>query len=281
MELVNPRTGTVADDEAGPNPAPLQRGEGRLERIRRTGEIRVGYVPRTPPFSYRNGNGGVVGLDVDLATSLAEILDVTLRLVPYDRPDLSQAFAEDHFDIAIGGIASSLDGFDDYYETIAYLDLHVAVVTHDHRVHEFKSLDAIRSNPDLRMAYVITGHLAQTKRYRVPDLELVQIPSYEPFLRGELSDIDALMTTAETGAVMAMLFPEFGVVAPSGVKARVPMVFALQRDAELERYVDRWLRLQKEDATLDELYDHWILGKQHKPTEPRWSILRNVLGWSD
>jgi hypothetical protein len=32
---------------------------------------------------------------------------------------------------------------------------------------------------------------------------------------------------------------------------------------------------------IDNNYDYWILGQGAKKTEPRWSIMRDVLGWQD
>ena len=39
--------------------------------------------------------------------------------------------------------------------------------------------------------------------------------------------------------------------------------------------------LKRKDGTVDELYDYWMLGGASRPREPRWSIIRNVLGWVD
>ena len=61
----------------------------------------------------------------------------------------------------------------------------------------------------------------------------------------------------------------------------MPIVFAVQLDSELNGTVDAWTRLKHDDGTMDELYDHWILGKQATTGSPRWSIIRDVLSWVD
>jgi ABC-type amino acid transport substrate-binding protein len=56
----------------------------------------------------------------------------------------------------------------------------------------------------------------------------------------------------------------------------------MARDAEpLNDFINGWLRLKREDKTLDQLYEYWILGRGAKPRQPRWSVIRNVLGWID
>jgi hypothetical protein len=46
-------------------------------------------------------------------------------------------------------------------------------------------------------------------------------------------------------------------------------------------FVNTWLELKQADNTIDELFEHWILGKAAERKEPRWSVVRDVLGWMD
>ena len=39
--------------------------------------------------------------------------------------------------------------------------------------------------------------------------------------------------------------------------------------------------LKKKDNTFQRFYEHWILGRDAKVQTPRWSVIRNVLGWVD
>jgi hypothetical protein len=34
-------------------------------------------------------------------------------------------------------------------------------------------------------------------------------------------------------------------------------------------------------VAIQQLYAYWILGGGAEPKEPRWSVMRNVLGWVD
>ena len=64
----------------------MEEGESRLERIKRSGVLRVGYVEDNPPFGYRNNEDDLVGFDIDLIQRLAWDLRATLELVPC-KPD--------------------------------------------------------------------------------------------------------------------------------------------------------------------------------------------------
>ncbi len=279
MELQQKLIGLEVAERAAPNPVPLEDDEGYLARIRRTGVLRVGFVPDNPPFSYQNSAGELVGFDVDLIQHLAADLDVSLVLVPVVRADLGQAFQADHFDLAVGEIPSSIHNLEFFEESEAYLELHAALVVRDHRVKEFKTLKAIRRAGGFRIACVEGGLLVKTGRSNVPGLEVVLIPNEEVFLADASGRLDALLTTAESGSVLSMIHPEFSMIVPEGVHVRVPVVIAVQESTELHRLVNTWVNLMRRNGTVDALYEHWILGGAAAKQTPRWSVVRNVFGW--
>jgi len=62
----------------------------------------------------------------------------------------------------------------------------------------------------------------------------------------------------------------------------MPIAFAVQReDLELRLFIDRWIELAQGMGVIQRAYDHWFLGKDAVEEQPRWSIMRNVLGWTD
>jgi ABC-type amino acid transport substrate-binding protein len=52
-------------------------------------------------------------------------------------------------------------------------------------------------------------------------------------------------------------------------------------DPEFENFLDAWIQEQVAHGTVDEFYDHWILGKGAEAREARWSVIRDVLHWVD
>ena len=92
--------------------------------------------------------------------------------------------------------------------------------------------------------------------------------------------MDALLTTAESGAVLSMLNPNFSLVVPPNARAKIPLTIAVHPALPSgERFVNLWLERRTEDGLLDDLYARWILGEQAKKKERRWSIVQDVLGW--
>ena len=62
----------------------------------------------------------------------------------------------------------------------------------------------------------------------------------------------------------------------------LPVGYAVARDdTDLLLYLDTWLLTAKANGTVDELYRYWMLGEVKQTQPPRWSVIRNVLGWTD
>ena len=67
---------------------------------------------------------------------------------------------------------------------------------------------------------------------------------------------------------------------PHPLEVRLPLAYPVaSRDLEMARFMGLWIELKRRDGTISALYDHWILGKDAKARSPRWSVLRDVLGW--
>ncbi len=47
----------------------------------------------------------------------------------------------------------------------------------------------------------------------------------------------------------------------------------------MTRFLNRWIELKERDGTKDRLFDYWIRGLAEEKRSPRWSVIRDVLGW--
>ncbi len=88
-----------------------------------------------------------------------------------------------------------------------------------------------------------------------------------------------LLLTAEEGAAYAYRYPEYAVVLPAqGV--RVPAAYAMPRgESEWQEVVSNWVQLKRADGSIDRLHQYWMKGGATDSRAPRWSVIRDVLGW--
>jgi hypothetical protein len=71
-------------------------------------------------------------------------------------------------------------------------------------------------------------------------------------------------------------------VVPQPDPIGVPTAFGLARESEeLAVLVDEWVMYAKNSGVVDSAFDYWVLGEGARRQEPRWSVVRNVLGWMD
>jgi ABC-type amino acid transport substrate-binding protein len=92
--------------------------------------------------------------------------------------------------------------------------------------------------------------------------------------------LDAVALPAERGSVLTLLYPKYTVVVPEPGVVKIPLAYPVaRRDQDWAYFLNLWIELKRRDGTIDALYSHWILGKQATKSQPRWSILRDVLHW--
>ena len=83
-----------------------------------------------------------------------------------------------------------------------------------------------------------------------------------------------------TSTLVPGIYPDFSVVVPRDMRIKGPTGFALPLgQGEMKRYFDTWLELAEKNGLSESLYAHWILGRDETRVVPRWSIMKDVLGW--
>ncbi len=278
MSLVGKPVQSVQVD--APTQLPLaERERPRLDVVRERGSIRVGYLPDRLPFAFRNSAADVVGLDLDIVHDLARDLNVTLEIVRLELADTEAALADGRIDLLVGGITISPDRASVFAFTDSYFDETLAFIVRDHDRDSFANLSSISRRPELKLAMMKSDYYEEAMRGILPNVTVTKVDSPREFLRGELEDVDALAYSAETGAAWTLIYPRFSVIVPRGLSYKAPIGFALpEGQSEFQSFLNTWFDLKQKNGVLTRFYDHWILGKDDSSVEPRWSVLRNVLG---
>jgi len=86
----------------------------------------------------------------------------------------------------------------------------------------------------------------------------------------------------EPATAWSLLHPEFAVVVPQPSPVQIPTAYGVSLGADdLARLIDEMILAADSAGIIDETYDYWVLGQGAQSHEPRWSIIRDVLGWVD
>jgi ABC-type amino acid transport substrate-binding protein len=142
----------------------------------------------------------------------------------------------------------------------------------------FAKLETVQMIPDLEILVPQDRHYLDFAKDNFPNAKLIPIDSPRAFFKGEYEDA-VMLASAETASAWTLLYPQYGVAIPGGLSVKAPAAIALPAgDPDYVSYINTWLLLTEKNGFMSQLYDYWILGEEYRPGEPRWSIMRNVLG---
>jgi ABC-type amino acid transport substrate-binding protein len=193
---------------------------------------------------------------------------------------MSQGVAPSTCDLLMSGIPVMADRAMTVLFSASYLDETLALLVLDHRRGEFGSWDAIRSRAGLRIGVPEAPYYLAKIRAELPAAYVVNVNAVPALFEPRTPALDAIALTAERGSAYTLLHPEYSVVVPRPRPVKVPLAYVVAgRDQPLAAVVDAWIDLKRKDGTIDELFAHWIMGRNATPAARRWSILDDVLHW--
>ena len=281
MEMQGKPVATVLH-EALPEPVVHDPERSRLDEIRARGFIRVGCNREALPFAFFNASGTLVGFDVEMAHGLARELGVSIEFVFVHPNDAAGCLEAGICDIFMSGFAVTTERAERIAFSRSYIDQTLAFIVRDHRRDDFSSRDAVKSLEAPRLGVPRVPYYMNKVAEYLPAAEIVPVDSLEEFFEGGYGELDGLVFAAEAGSAWSLVHPAYSVAVPRPDVLTVPLAYAMPRgDPRLVEFVDTWLDLKKRDGTLTRLNDRWVLGKEVRQAEPRWSVIRNVLHWVD
>jgi cyclohexadienyl dehydratase len=215
----------------------------RLDAIVGDGILRVGLTEDYRPFSFAEASGKVEGIDVDMATSLAQSLGVRLEIVKTSWSTLKSDLETNSFDIAMGGITITLDRQKIGLFSNPVFSSGKTPITHCGDEPKYGTIAAI-DQPDVRVIVNPGGtnerfdraHLQKSTIVRWSDNATI----FDALIEGRA---DLMITDAVETKVQAKLHP--GVLCPVHPDApfdHSELAYWMPRDP-IAAYVNQWLNL--------------------------------------
>lgn len=259
-------------------------GESSLERVRRRGTLRIGYDPTNLPFSFFNVDDELVGFDIELASALADALDVRPEFVPISWPGLPALIASGTIDV-MPSLWVLPYWFPQLRLSTPYLTGTIGLAVRDEHRHDFADVEALRQSRGLRIGVPLDASQIESSMQRYfgeSDVEFVVAETAGHFFEGRAAEVDAFLVPAENGAAWTLLHPEYSIVVPQPDPVRLSYAFGVALDsADLLAVIDAWITFAANEGTLARAREYWVLGQGAAARRPRWSIVRDVLGWVD
>ncbi len=260
------------------DPTVLAPGDTTMARILRTGTLRVGYNPSVIPFCYRNASGELVGYDVAFAYHLARELNVKLEFVPYEWDQLDSRLQAGAFDIAISGIYVTTERLMGAGVSDPYFRSPLAFFTLRQRGPEFLTRDQLLARSNVRIGIFGNSVLIPVLKEVLPQAQVVPLADYD--VMPDFTQVDAAFWTLAQAEALAAAHPRIIAVATKGIGS--PFLFAYLTPPHSEpllRLINYSLDASTRSGFTQAQTDYWIERRPRLDTTPRWSILRNVLGF--
>jgi len=265
-----------------PTPPQEMSGPRSLAQIGASGVLRVGYLAGNYPLMFFNADGELVGFDSEMAHRFAERLDVTLEFVPLRLQ--SDDLAIGYCDVVFNSVAIDPMRADFAVHTDPFDVFTLAFVVPNRRQDDFATWEGISAQGEITIALPLFQQLQGEVARRLPQVDTVRFSTLEEQRRYFESGGDgaaALLDAAEEGAAWTVLYPQFAVVVPRPV-VQIPVAYLVApENPSLLRAVNEWLHLERAAGSIDEIHDYWIQGDTDRVRPPRWSVIRDVLGWID
>ena len=145
----------------------------KLDDVKARGKLAVGVAEGSPPFSFRDGDKGVVGYDVDLAAAVAKRLGVGLAKVAIINAERIPSLRDDKVDLVAMGMTRSAGRAREIDFSVAYF-----VSPHKVLVRRDSGLTGIGELAGRTLALVRSASVDKDLIAAVPTLRIVYYDDY-------------------------------------------------------------------------------------------------------
>lgn len=238
---------------AEPAPANL------LDAVMARKQLRVGLTGDYKPFSDRDPATGVFsGLDVDLATGLAQALGAEPIFVKTSWSTLLGDLQAGKFDLLVGGVSITLDRQKVGYFSIPSDVDGKAAIARCADVAKLGSLDAI-DRSDVRVVVNPGGTNERFDRARLHRAEIRVFPDNRTIFREVLEGrADVMITDGVETKLQAKLNPGLCAIHPDEPFDRAEKAWLMPRDIAFKLFVDQYLRLKQLDGSTAAAMHKWV-----------------------
>jgi len=253
---------------------PLSPGEPLLDKIVRTQTLQVGYNSEAVPFSFFNGDGQLVGYDIDFIYDIAEELKCNkIEFYPVDNSKVFQNYLSKgiNLDICVGGFAYRGLSAGRIITSEPYMKVTPAIVIPNELKKKYPNYISVLESKDLTL-----GIREETFKHRIEDRPLVELDNFSDFYVKRKSD--ALLVSAEMACAISILYHGYWVYFYTGPEIKLFYGYLLPYSDKTETFrdmVNAWISVCYRNGIEKARYEYWILGQADIKIGESWSIL----GW--
>lgn len=242
--------------------APASAQDSTIDQIMRRGTLNVGLATFVP-WSMRDKEGELIGFEIDVATRLAEDLDVDVNFVPTAWDGIIPALIAGNFDVIISGMTVTPQRNLTVNFTVPYAHSGMRLVAHKDMAGTLTTLEDY-NDPDVVFSLRRGSTPASFVQATLPKATLNLFDEDgQSFLEVVNGRATATFAYDPTPATWVERYPDVLFVPIDELYNQGAEAFAIRKgDPDTLNVFDNWIRLRWQDGFLQERNDYWFRGRE-------------------
>lgn len=238
--------------------APISQAGDTLDRVVKSGTLVVGTSADQPPLTTRNRQGNFMGLDIDVASALANAMRVELKVEQMPFSELLEALDAGKVDMVLSGVSITPERAMKAAFVGPYMLSGKSIVARREAIEQITSGSLEKA--DVKLAALRGSTSASFVRKAAPNAELVEVADTSEAVRMVVAGEVSGMVADEPTCVLAILRnPDAGLVTLDKPLTVEPMGIAVDADdAEFYNLVENYVAAYEGTGLFKALRKKWL-----------------------
>ncbi|MGB5811301.1 MAG: transporter substrate-binding domain-containing protein [Polyangiales bacterium] len=230
-----------------------------LNRVLKSGELRVGMSGDQPPLNMIDKSGEMMGFDVDVAEGLAHALGLELKIVQMPFGQLLGALKKGKVDMVISGVDITAARTKDFLFVGPYLLSGKSLLTTSQALANAETVDDINEGDLKFVALANSTSEAFIKRY-MPKAKFTPVSDYKMGVKKVMAgEADAMVADMPACMLAVLRNPDSDLVTLSEPLSVEPMGIAVSaKDPKFYNLIDNFIDAFEGTGILSELRALWF-----------------------
>ncbi len=231
-----------------------------LDNIRKKGELRIGTTGQQPPMTVTTKSGEIVGLDADIAKTMAAAMGVRVKFVVTPFNDLLPALKTGRTDMVISSFTMTPERNLDVAFVGPYHVSGKGILTNGDRFAVLQKANGLNS-PEVKIAALKNSTSQAFAEQLMPKAKLTLTESYQEAITLLFeSKLDVLIADYQFCAFTAYRYQDKGLSAGKSPLTFEPLGIAMKEDPLLINWVQNFLLLIHGNGELKKMESKWLNG---------------------
>ena len=230
-----------------------------LERIVRTGTIRIGMSGGQAPFNVVAKNGELIGFEVDLAKMLGESLGVEVDFVRRPFPDLLTALGAGEVDIVMSDMSITAARSLEAVFVGPYMMSGKSILTNSGLLASAMRAEDL-NRPNLTYAALRNSTSESFAQKNLPDAKIVTVENYDDAIAMVMKDeVDALVADMPACRLAVLRNPDSGLETLTAPLTVEPIGIAVPAsELALQSLLENYVQAYEDSGILEMLRVEWL-----------------------